>query len=131
MANSITLWRNRNFVKLWVGQTVSELGSRITREGLPFAAVKVLNAGPQQMGFLYGLSGVVVLLFGLSAGVWGDRLKRRPILIATDLGRAALLVLIPLAAMWHVLAMWQLYVIGAMTGVLTVFFDVAYHSYLP
>jgi predicted MFS family arabinose efflux permease len=131
LANSITLWRNRNFVKLWIGQTVSELGSRITREGLPFAAVKVLNAGPQQMGLLYGVSGAVVLLFGLSAGVWGDRLRRRPILIATDLGRAALLALLPLAAFWHVLAMWQLYAIGALTGVLTVFFDVAYQSYLP
>jgi predicted MFS family arabinose efflux permease len=83
------------------------------------------------MGLFYGLSGAVVLLFGLSAGVWGDRLQRRPILIATDLGRAALLALVPLAAFLHVLAMWQLYAIGALTGVLTVFFDVAYHSYLP
>ncbi len=131
MANSITLWRNRNFVKLWIGQTVSELGSRITREGLPFTAVKVLNARPEQMGLLYGVSGVVVLLFGLSAGVWGDRLKRRPILIATDLGRAALLALVPLAALAHVLSMWHLYAIGALTGVLTIFFDVAYQSYLP
>jgi predicted MFS family arabinose efflux permease len=107
------------------------MGSRITREGLPFAAVKVLHAGPRQMGLFYGLSGAVVLLFGLSAGVWGDRLQRRPILIAADLGRAALLALVPLAAFWHVLAMWQLYAIGALTGVLTVFFDVAYQSYLP
>jgi Na+/melibiose symporter-like transporter len=131
MANSITLWRNRNFVKLWIGQTVSQLGSRITREGLPFTALKVLNAGPAQMGMLNGLSGVVVLLFGLSAGVWGDRLRRRPILIATDLGRAALLSLVPLAAFWHALRMWHLYAIGALAGVLTLFFDVAYQSYLP
>jgi MFS family permease len=131
MANSITLWRNRNFVKLWIGQTVSQLGSRITREGLPFTALKVLNAGPAQMGMLNGLSGVVVLLFGLSAGVWGDRLRRRPILIAADLGRAALLSLVPLAAFWHVLRMWHLYAIGALAGVLTLFFNVAYQSYLP
>jgi predicted MFS family arabinose efflux permease len=132
MENSITLlWRNRNFVRLWIGQTVSQLGSRITREGLPFTAIKVLNAKPEQMGLLYGVSGAVVLLFGLSAGVWGDRLKRRPILIVTDLGRAALLCLVPLAAFWHVLSMSQLYAIGALTSVLTVFFDVAYQSYLP
>ena len=63
--------------------------------------------------------------------MWGDRLRRRPILIATDLGRAAVLCLVPLAAAWHVLSMPHLCVVAALAGALTVFFDVAYQSYLP
>jgi predicted MFS family arabinose efflux permease len=72
-----------------------------------------------------------VLVFGLIAGVWVDRLRRRPILIATDLGRAAILASIPAAAMAGGLGMGQLYVVAALAGILTVFFDVAYQSYLP
>src|SRR5258708_4547442 len=86
------LWANTDFVKLWSGQTISELGSRITREGIPLTAVLVLHAGTVQMGFLSALGGAAVLIFGLVAGVWVDRLHRRPILIAADLGRAAILV---------------------------------------
>jgi predicted MFS family arabinose efflux permease len=129
--HSITLWRHRDFLKLWAGQTISELGSRITREGLPLTAVLVLHATPAQMGLLAALGGISVMLFGLVAGVWVDRLRRRPILIGTDLGRAVLLCTVPLAAMWHTLGMAQLYAIAALAGILTVFFDVAYQSYLP
>src|ERR1700704_6565238 len=93
-----SLWKNLDFVKLWTGQTISELGSRITREGIPLAAVLVLHAGTVQMGFLSALGGAAVLVFGLVAGVWVDRLRRRPILIAADLGRAAILVSVPAAA---------------------------------
>jgi MFS family permease len=125
------LWTNPDFVKLWTGQTISELGSRITREGIPLTAVLVLHAGTVQMGFLSALGGAAVLVFGLVAGVWVDRLRRRPILIAADLGRAAILVSVPAAAVAGVLAMGQLYAVAALAGVLTVFFDVAYQSYLP
>ena len=128
---SITLWRHSDFLKLWIGQTISELGSRITREGLPYTAVLVLHAGPAQMGVLAALSGISVLVFGLAAGVWVDRLRRRPILIGADVGRALLLSTIPLAALWHSLSMAQLYAVAALAGVLTVFFDVAYQTYLP
>lgn len=83
------------------------------------------------MGLLAGLGSASVLIFGLSAGVFVDRIRRRPILIATDLGRAALLCSVPIAAAYHVLGMPQLYLLAALAGVLTVFFDVAYQSYLP
>ncbi|HEX4960534.1 MAG TPA: MFS transporter [Thermoanaerobaculia bacterium] len=126
-----SLWANADFLKLWTGQTISELGSRITREGIPLAAVLVLHAGTVQMGFLAALSGGAVLVFGLVAGVWVDRLRRRPMMIATDLGRAAILVSIPAAAVAGVLSMGQLYAVAALAGVLTVFFDTAYQSYLP
>lgn len=83
------------------------------------------------MGLLAALSGISVLIFGLAAGVWVDRFRRRPILIGADMGRAALLCTIPVAATWHSLGMAQLYLVAALTGILTVFFDVAYQTYLP
>jgi MFS family permease len=125
------LWANPDFLKLWTGQTISELGSRITREGIPLTAVLVLHAGTVQMGFLSALGAAAVLAFGLVAGVWVDRLRRRPILVAADLGRSAVLASIPAAAMAGALGMGQLYAVAALAGVLTVFFDVAYESYLP
>ena len=126
-----TLWRNRDFLKLWTGQTVSEIGSRITREGLPLTAILALGAAPWQLGILSALGGASTLAFGLVAGVWVDRLRCRPILIATDLARALLLFSIPAAALTHSLGMTQIYLAAALAGILTVFFDVAYQSYLP
>jgi Na+/melibiose symporter-like transporter len=125
------LWSNPDFLKLWTAQTISELGSRITREGLPLTAVLVLHAGTVQMGLLSALGAASVLVFGLVAGVWVDRLRRRPVLIAADLGRALVLASIPAAALAGVLGMGLLYAVAALAGVLTVFFDVAYDSYLP
>ena len=109
----------------------SELGSRITRDGVPLAAAMVLGAGPFQMAILNAANGVAVLLLGLYAGVWVDRLRRRPIMIWADAGRALLLGAIPLAAFTHRLSMPLLYIVAASAGVLTVFFDVAYQTYLP
>ena len=126
-----SLWRHPDFLKLWTGQTISELGSRITREGLPLTAVLVLGAQPAEMGFLAATGAASVLLFGLVAGVWADRIKRRPIMITADLLRAALLATIPAAAFEHRISMPQLYAVIALTGFCTVFFDVAYQSYLP
>src|SRR5579864_7698799 len=125
------LWRNPDFLKLWTAQGISEIGSRITREGIPLTALLVLHAGTVQMGLLNALGGIAVLIFGLAAGVWIDRWRRRPVLIAADLGRAAVLASIPAAALAGRLAMEQLYAVAALAGVLTVFFDVADQSYLP
>ena len=118
-------------MKLWTGQTVSELGSRITRDGLPLAAVITRHATPFQMGVLRALGGAAVLLLGLYAGLWVDRLRRRPILVAADIGGAFLLAAIPLAAAAHLLTMPLLYVVAALAGIMTVFFDVAYLTYVP
>ena len=126
-----SLWRHADFLKLWTGQTISELGSRITRDGVPMAAVLVLGAAPAQMGFLTAVSAASTLLFGLIAGVLVDRMRRRPIMISADIIRAALLATIPLAAIAHRLTMAQLYAVAALTGFCTVFFDVAYQSYMP
>jgi MFS family permease len=118
-------------MRLWAGQTVSELGSRITREGLPLLAVITLGASPVQMGLLAAIGSAPVILFSLFAGVWIDRLRRKPVMMWSDLGRALLLASIPLAALLHALGMGQLYLVAALVGMLTVFFDVAYQSYLP
>ena len=125
------LWQNPDFVKLWAAQTVSVFGSLVTRTALPFTAILVLHATPFEMGLLAAADIVAGLLVGLVAGVWVDRLRRRPILIGADLGRAALLASIPAAAFLGVLRLEQLYVVAFLAGVLTMFFDVAYLSYLP
>jgi MFS family permease len=125
------LWDNGDFVKLWVGQTISNFGSGITGIALPLTAVLVLAATPTQMGILGALDGAAVFVFGLVAGVWVDRLRRRPILIIADIGRAVLLGSIPLAALLGILHLGQLYIVAGLTGILTVFFNVAYESFLP
>lgn len=125
------LWRHPDFMKLWIGQTVSEFGSHITGTGIPLTAVIVLGATPAQMGVLVAISALPVLILGLLAGVWVDRLRRRPIMIAMDLGRMALLLLIPAAALTGRLNLGLLYVVAAAAGTFTLFFDVAYRSVLP
>jgi MFS family permease len=125
------LWRDPDFLKLWAGQTVSQVGSWITLVGLPLTAVLLLGASPLQMGILSGASAAAILLFGLFAGAWADRLRRRPILIWADLGRAAVLVTIPVAVVFHRLTMSHLYLVAAASAILTVFFDVSYQAYLP
>jgi len=119
-----------DFRKLWIGQAISQIGSNITGVGLPLTAVLVLKASPLQMGFLSGAGAAAVLIFGLFAGAWVDRLRRRPILIAADLGRAVVLG-IPLAAMLHRLTIGDLYLVAVASSILTVLFDVAYQAYLP
>jgi Na+/melibiose symporter-like transporter len=125
------LWRHRDFMRLWAGQTVSELGSTITREALPYTAILALHATPIQMGLLGAAGAAPLLLFGLLAGVWVDRLHRRPLMIATDLARALLILSVPAAFLLGWLDIGQLYVVAALAGVLTVFFDTAYTAYLP
>ena len=126
-----TLWRDRDFLKLWTGQTISEVGSRITREGVPLTAVMLLHASPLTMGTLAALGGIAILLVAPLAGIVADRYRLRPILIAADLGRAVVIAMIPIAASRGMLRLWTLYVVVAFAGILSVFFDVAYQSLTP
>lgn len=125
------LWHHADFMKLWTGQTISQFGSMITREALPFTAVLLLDATPGQMGLLIAAGAAPVLLFGLIAGVWVDRVRRRPLLIAADLLRALLLLSIPAAWFLGLLRIEQLYLVTLLTSGLTLLFDVGYQSYLP
>jgi MFS family permease len=125
------LWRHPDFMRLWAGQTVSQLGSTVTREALPYTAILALGATPLQMGLLGAAGAAPLLILGLFAGVWVDRLRRRPLMIAADVGRALLLLSIPAAYLLGMLRIEQLYLIAGLAGILTVFFDVAYRSTLP
>lgn len=116
---------------LWTGQTVSQLGSVVTRTALPLVALLVLGAGPAEMAALVVASSAGVLLVGLLAGVWVDRLRRRPILIATDLARAALLVVVPAALLLHALTLGLLYLVAFLVASLGTLFTSAYYAYLP
>ncbi len=120
-----------DFVNLWAAHTVSAFGSAVTGVALPLTAVLALGASPAQMCLLRVAGGVPALLFSLFAGVWVDRLRRRPVLIGADLGRALLLRSVPVAALLGLLRMEHLYVVAFLTGALSLFFDIAVTSYLP
>jgi len=125
------LWRHPDFLKLWSAETISQFGSQISQLALPLVAILILDASTFEVAALGVVEFLPFILFTLPAGVWVDRLPRRPILIAGDFGRAALLVSIPIAYVADVLTLWQLFAVGFLVGICTVFFDVAYQSYLP
>lgn len=125
------LWRNDAFVRVWTAATISIFGSLITRIALPLLAILTLGAGPIEVAILRGMDLAATLVVGLVAGAWVDRLRRRPVLIWSDLGRAVLLGSIPLAFVLGALTFWQLLIVAALSAVLTTFFDAADNAYLP
>jgi MFS family permease len=125
------LWRHPDFIKLWSAETVSQFGTQFTQLALPLAAIDVLHASAFEVAALVTAEFLPFLLVSLPAGVWVDRLRRRPILVAGDISRAALLGSIPIAYAFGHLTIWHLYVVAFLVGIATVFFDVAYQSYLP
>ncbi|HEX9334616.1 MAG TPA: MFS transporter, partial [Pseudonocardiaceae bacterium] len=108
-----------------------QFGSIVTNTAAPLVAALVLAATPFEMGLLNAADTAAFLLVGLPAGAWVDRMRRRPLMLSADLGRAVLLASIPVAWWLHVLTLTQLILVGLVVGVLTVFFDVAYQSFLP
>src|SRR3954454_22484439 len=125
------LWSHPDFIKLWTGQSISELGSQVSQLAIPWLAAVDLPASPLPFSLLGVLGFLPFILFALPAGVWVDRLRRRQILIVGDASRAVLMLLIPLLWATHTLEMWHLLVLQFAIGIFTVFFDVAYQSYLP
>ncbi|HET9852070.1 MAG TPA: MFS transporter [Candidatus Limnocylindrales bacterium] len=125
------LWRDRSFLAVWSASSVSVFGSLITRTALPFAAILVLNAGPLEISAIRSAELVAGLVVGLVAGAWVDRLRRRPILIWADLGRAVLLGSIPVAFIVGTLELAHLLFVAFAAAVLSTFFDVADNAYLP
>ncbi len=125
------LWWHRDFRSLWGGETVSELGSQVSVLAVPLVAVRALHATTFEVGALTAASTVGFVLVGLPAGALVDRLRRRHVMMVADAGRVLAMASVPVAAALHRLTMAQLYVVSLVSGVLTVFFDVAYQSYLP
>ena len=118
-------------MKLWTAQTISQFGDEITGIALPFLAITILGADAFEMGVLGVVRFLPWILFTLPAGVWVDRIRRRPILIGADVARALLLATIPIGFLGGWLTIWQVYVVSFLAGTLEVFFDIAYQSYLP
>lgn len=116
---------------LLTGQTLSLVGSEVSALALPLTAVLVLNANAAQMGILRAVEYAPAALFGLFAGVWIDRIRRRPILILTDVGRGLLLGSVPLAIFLGMRQLDYLYAVAFLVGMLSIFFSVAYQAYLP
>jgi MFS family permease len=125
------LLRDHDYRQLFASTTVSQFGFHITVLALPLVAIVALTASPFQVGLLAAVEMAPFLLLGLPAGAWVDRIRRRGVLIAGDLARGAVLATVPLAWWAGVLTIWQLYAVAFAFGTATLFFDVAYQSYLP
>ncbi len=128
---TLGLLREHDFRQLYTADTISQIGTQVSMLALPLVAVRTLHASNFEMGVLAACETLAFLLVGLPAGAWVDRMRRRNVLMAGDLGRAIVLGSVPLAWWAGALTMAQLYVVALLTGVLTVFFDVSYQSYLP
>jgi len=131
IGHRLGLLRQVDFRRLWVGETISQFGSQVSLLAIPYIATVLLKATAFEVALLGALQFLPFLLFTLPAGAWVDRLRRRPILISGDLVRVVTLGTIPVAWGLGVLTIWQLYLVSFVAGIATVFFDVAYQSYLP
>ncbi|MCD0446921.1 MFS transporter [Glycomyces sp. A-F 0318] len=125
------LLRDHDFRGLFLSTTVAQFGYQITSLALPLAAVIALDVSEFEVGVLSSMSMIAFLLIGLPAGAWIDRMRRRRVLIVSDVVRAAVLLTVPLAWWADTLTIWHLYAVALTIGVFTVFFDVSYQSYLP
>ena len=125
------LWRDRDYLKLWGAQGVSAFGSEITLVALPLVAILTLDASAFEVAVLTALELLPFVFLGIPAGIWVDRLRRRPLLVLTDVGRGASLLSVPLAYLLGGLTLPHLYVVGLANGAMTVFFTLAYQAYLP
>lgn len=126
-----SLFVSRDFRLLLAGQTASQLGTQVSAVALPFLAVVILQAGPFEVGLINAAATLPFALLALPAGAWLDRVRRRPVLVASDVLRAVLLATVPLAAAFGVLSLTQLVVVALLAGLGRVFFDIGYRSYLP
>jgi MFS family permease len=124
-------WRQGRFLKVWSGQAVSGIGTAMTELALPTAAIKLLGAGPFEVGLLAVLQYIPYPLVGLLAGVWVDRAQRRWVMIVCDSVRLAALISVPLAFFMGALTLAHLYAVALVMGLAAVFFNTAIQGYLP
>lgn len=125
------LWQNRDFRQFWAAAVISTYGSLVRGTALMFTAIFLLDPSPAEIGLLRIAELLPALLFGLIAGAWVDRVRRRPVMIATDLARALVLLTVPIAAAMGWLGFGHLFAVAALVSIFSVFFDVAYQTYLP
>ncbi len=125
------LFHHHDFRQLFIGDTISQVGTQLSMLALPVLAVRVLDANEFQMGLLGFFEFLAFLVVGLPAGAWVDRWRKQWVLITGDVVRALALASLPLAWLLDVLTLAQMFAVAVVIGVCTVFFDVAYQSYLP
>ena len=125
------LWRHRDFLRFWTGDTFAQFTGPITGLAVPTIAVLTLRVTALQLGILSALGVISFPALGLFVGVWMDRIRRRPVMILMNLVEAATLASVPVAFVLGVLGLYQLYAVALIMGTCTLFFDVAYQSYLP
>jgi MFS family permease len=130
-AGAAGLLRDRDFRLLWIGESVSSVGSAVTVVALPLVAVSELHASAFAVSSLVAAAWLPWLVLGLPAGAYVDRLPRRPVMIAADLVSLAAFAAIPLAAAFGVLTVPQLVASALVAGVAKVFFSTALRAYLP
>ena len=126
-----SLWRDGNFLTMWSGQALAQLGSQIAELAIPTLAVILLNASELEVGFLNASAVAAFLLVGLPAGAWVDRMRKRHVMIVADGVRALALAVLPLLWFLGSLEMWHMFVVAAIVGIANVFFDVSYQSLVP
>ncbi|WP_431899423.1 MFS transporter [Nonomuraea sp. bgisy101] len=126
-----SLWRDRDFLTFWIGETVSLLGAQVTNLALPLAAILAFDATDEQVGILRFLQLAPYLGLALLIGVWSDRARRKPLMLAANLARMTLLALVVLLYWWQALNLVTLMVIACAIGVASVVFDVSWMSYVP
>jgi MFS family permease len=125
------LWAHPDFLRLWGAQTISTVGTQVTLIALPLTAILVLDASTFAVAALTAMDTLPFLLFALPAGIWIDRMRRRPLMVVAEAGRAAALLSIPIAYLLDALTLPHLFVAGFLVGALAVVFDLAYLSFLP
>jgi MFS family permease len=126
-----SLWRDRNFLTLWGGQTLSQFGAQIVELAIPVLAVLLLNATEWEVGVLGAAQVAAFLVVGLPAGAWIDRMRKRRVMIVADVVRAVALSALPVLALFGALQMWHLFAVMLVMGIATVFFDVSNQSIIP
>ena len=119
-----------DFGRFWLGQTISNLGSSFTFFALPLLVFK-LTGSPLNLGLATAMEFVPYLLFGLVIGAWVDRVDRKRLMIATDLGRAAVIAVIPALDALDALSVGWVYAVAFCSATLTIAFDAAQFAALP
>ena len=127
----LSMLKIADFRKLWIGQSISVFGTQIVGLAYPVLAVLLLGATEFEMGILNAADNAAFLFFGLFAGVWVDRWRKRDVMIIGDLVRFIAVLSIPILWYINVLEVWHLIAIGFIMGIASLFFDVAYQSYIP
>ncbi|MDA1278457.1 MAG: MFS transporter [Chloroflexi bacterium] len=125
----LSLWRDPDFLKIWTAQSTSNLGRLMMV--IPLVAILVLEARPYQMAIIGGAASASGLTFGLVAGLWIDRSRRRLVLAVTDLSPALAIASIVIAHYAFELHIEHLYVVAFVNGSLGIFNEVANQAYLP